>query len=488
MRTKIFLTFFCLWIGTSLLAQAKRDTIFIYDTIRVTVKRPVPPPTENFFEEPTATFSKDSIIIDENLKQKSIMSNFRQSANNFIRMVAVGTMAAISSVAPMVAQENVDTIQVVEEKPVIVDTVKKVIREVIEEFVDGGSDSVLKQAPVNISFIYPMSIYGVHSQEYEYNFSVGALTDVAGGINGIQWSGIYNQVNGSMRGIQWAGLMNLSGQVEGIQWAGICNFSKEVKGLQWAGILNQSGNMRGIQSAGIVSIADDVEGIQWSGIYNAADSLSGMQASAIANEAKYVHGAQMAGIYNRADEVKGLQIGFVNSTKTLSGVQIGFFNKVDTIKSGVSIGLFNFLKKDRFQELEFSHNTYSTSYLTYRIGGYKLHGIMAAGTSWQDGNLAFRLGVGNNTRLVGSLFLQSAIYANNVSYYRRDMKLEYQDNFGTLSCGLAYYWGDKIGLKITPAFNYWVDWDGFGDDRRSSFKDHALSWDVSLDVGLSIKF
>ena len=52
-----------LMLGSSLFAQAQRDTIFIYDTIRVSIKRPTPPPT-NFFEEPPATFSEDSISID----------------------------------------------------------------------------------------------------------------------------------------------------------------------------------------------------------------------------------------------------------------------------------------------------------------------------------------------------------------------------------------------------------------------------------------
>jgi hypothetical protein len=186
---------------------------------------------------------------------------------------------------------------------------------------------------------------------------------------------------------------------------------------------------------------------------------------------------QFASIYNRAERVRGLQIGLYNQTKTLNGVQIGLVNKVDTIEKGVSIGLFNFLKKDRFQELELSTNTYNTTFLTYRLGGSVLHGILGVGSSWEYGHLEWRFGFGNMTKLAGSLYLQSSIYWTNSSYYNRNLWLSHQDYWNTLSCGLAYYWGDKIGIKVTPNLNLW-------NNYRRSF---SMSYDFSLDVGLSIK-
>jgi hypothetical protein len=469
MRIKYFAIIIWLMFGTSLLAQAQRDTIFIYDTIRVSVKRPTPPPT-NFFEEQTATISKDSIIIDEQSKQSSTMNNLKKSANQLIRKVAVGTMAAVSSISPSVAQTG--TLPELSETRVVVDTV---VRQIVE--VD---TTPKKEAPVYLSFAYPLGLYGMDSENYVFNFALSALTGAVGGINGIQIGGIYNQVSGPMRGIQVGGIMNLTEKIEGIQVGGICNFSKDMRGIQVGGIFNQSADVKGIQVGGIANAADKVEGIQVAGIYNAADMLIGIQVGGIANEAKAVHGAQIAGIYNKAEHVRGLQIGFINTTKTLSGTQIGFINKVDTIHRGISIGVLNFFKQDRSHELEISTNTYNTTFLNYRLGGSILHGLIGAGTNWKNRHLELRLGFGNITRLKNNLHLQTSLYRTNSSYYRRNMWLNYQDNWTTLSCGLVYYWGDKIGIKVVPALNYWTDWN-------RSFANLG-SYDFSLDVGLSIKF
>jgi hypothetical protein len=236
---------------------------------------------------------------------------------------------------------------------------------------------------------------------------------------------------------------------------------------------------------GIANAADQVEGIQMGGIYNAADSLTGMQVAGIANEAKTVHGAQIAGIYNKADHVRGLQIGFINTAKTLSGTQIGFINKVDTIHKGISIGVLNFFKQDRFHELEISTNTYNTTFLNYRLGGSVLHALFGIGSSFKDGHVELRFGFGNMTKLTGSLYLQTSLYGVNSSYYNRNVWLTYQDYWTTLSSGLVYYWGDKIGIKIVPALNYWVDWNR--PWRSNGGFTERASYDFALEFGLSIK-
>jgi hypothetical protein len=237
-KTKYIFTLVLIFVGTNLFAQAKRDTIFIYDTIRIKVQRT--PPT-NFFEEPTATFSKDSIIIDEQPKLLSTMSNFRNSANQLIRRIAVGTMAVVSSVTPSLAQS--ETTPDVPEKQVIKDTVVKQI--VVTDHVSTPK----KEAPIYLSFAYPLGLYGRESEDYVFNVALSVLTGAVGGINGIQASYIYNQVSGPMQGFQVAGIMNLTEAVTGIQSAGIINFTKDVAGIQIAGILNQSGNLLGMQGS-----------------------------------------------------------------------------------------------------------------------------------------------------------------------------------------------------------------------------------------------
>ncbi|MDR0438353.1 MAG: hypothetical protein LBH22_08660 [Bacteroidales bacterium] len=488
MKTKYVLTIIWLFIGTSLFSQATRDTIYIYDTIRISVKRPAPAPTI-FFEEPTATIFKDSIIIDEEPKQSSTMRNLRTSANRLIRNIGVGTMAAVSGIVPSMAQP-LETI-------IIKDTV-------VTQIVEIDSVSTPKQtSPIYLSFAYPAGLFGVNSEDYVFNLAFSALTGAVGGVNGVQFGGIYNQVSGPMRGVQFGGIMNLTEQVEGIQFGGICNFTKDVKGIQFAGIYNHSGDIRGIQTSGIANVAEKVEGIQWSGIYNVADTLIGIQSSGIANEATTIEGMQWAGIYNRADRVRGIQIGLYNETKTLNGVQIGLINKVDSIEKGVSIGLFNFLKHDRFHELEVIQSTYHTTFLSYRLGGRKLHGLMAIGTdidvafvSNKTFTMDFRLGVGNNTQLWNNLHLQTSLYRSSSIFSDASPIFSEQfrhrfgsDNWTTLSSGLVYYWGNKIGIKIVPSLNMWrykrptplnSNWKTWTLQNRFGF-------DMSLDVGLSIK-
>ena len=465
--------------GEACFAQT-RDTIIIYDTIRISVPRSTQQST-NFFEQPTATISNDSIIIDEQRKETSTMSNLRTSANRLIRNVAVGTMATFSSISN-VAQAS--TVSEISESQPYVDTV---VRQIVE--IDTVS-TPKKESPIYLSFAFPAGIHGVNSENYVYNFALSALTGAVGGINGVQVGGIYNQVNGNVRGVQVGGIMNLTETVEGIQVAGICNFTQNVRGIQIAGIFNHSGDIKGIQVTGIANASNKVEGIQVTGIYNAADNVTGIQVSGIANEAKAVEGMQITGIYNQAERVRGIQVGLYNRTGTLHGVQIGLVNKVDTIEKGVSLGLFNYLGHDRFREFEISTNTYNTTFLNYRLGGHIFHGLLGIGTSWQQGHLELRWGFGNMTQLTGSLYLQSSLYWVNSSYYVRNMWLQTQNSWTTLSSGLVYYWGDKIGIKVIPNLNMWSHWHNrysiFVPEPR--FTRHRFSWGASLEVGLSIKF
>lgn len=492
--------YFCIWIwlvlGTSLFAQAKRDTIFIYDTIRITVKRPAPQP-ENFFEEkkinaPTATLSQDSIIIDEQeqIKSSSTMSNFRTQANKIIRKIAVGSMAAVSSITPMLAQPIAEPVPPAQEQPMppqepITDTVVKQI--VKTDSV--SEESPKKQAPFDVCFAYPVGIYGKQSEDYVFNVALGFLTSVVGGVNGVQASWLYNQSSGPVRGVQATALMNVAPAVEGVQTSWISNFTKDLKGIQAGGILNQSGNVRGMQTSWIMNAADNVEGIQMAGIYNVADSLTGLQSSWIVNEAETVKGVQASAIYNQSNRIDGLQIGLVNRTKSLSGVQIGLINKADTVYKGVSIGLFNFISKDRFRELELTATSFGSVLLNYRIGTPRFHCVIGAGTNYDmdANNVELRFGIGNQTRLANHLYLQTTLYSSNLTFQNKAVRTRYKwswDNWAILSSGLVYYWGDKIGIKVMPSFHYWKNKSiDFGEFEPRDWG----SYELGVDFGLSIK-
>jgi len=479
MKIRFFAIIVSLMLGTTVFSQVARDTIFIYDTIRITVTRPAPPPTI-FFEEPTATISKDSIIIDEQSRQSSTMSNFRQSANRLIRRIAVGTMAVATSVttafAEIPSESQLDPLEI--EIQTQVDTIIRV-------------DSIFeieskKRAPIYLSFAYPLGLFGTESENYIFNFAFSLLTGAVGGIEGIQWAGLYNQVSGRVNGVQWAGLINLTQEIQGAQWAGICNFTHDVRGIQWAGIMNQSNNVSGAQWAGVLNVANNVEGMQWSGVYGVADTLKGLQWSGIASEAKVVQGMQWGGIISRADQVRGLQMGLINSTRSLSGVQIGLVNRADTTHSGLSIGLININNRDRFREIEVNVTTHGSTLLGYRIGRPVFHTMFAVGTNWNRNYIETRFGFGNLTRLHNSLYLQTSFYGNHSTSrlhrnsWRETPRFQH-DNWMTLSSGLVYYWGGRLGIKVIPSFQYWTNFN------RPLSRIWTASYAFGLDVGLSVR-
>jgi len=481
-NTKFFFTLAWLLFGASFSAQAQRDTIFIYDTIRITVTRPAPP-SANFFEEPGATISKDSIIIGEQSKQSSTMSNFRQSANRLIRRIAVGTMATATSVATTLAETPPET--QLEPPEVQVQTQVDTIIKIDSIFMIEPK----RRAPLYLSFVYPLGMYGAKSENYIFNFAFSLLTGAVGGIEGLQWAGLYNQVNGRVNGVQWAGLVNLTEEVQGIQWAGICNFTRDVRGVQWAGIMNQSNNVQGMQWSGVLSIANNVEGVQWSGVYGVVDTVTGFQWSGIASEAEVVEGIQWGTISTRASRVRGLQMGLINSTGSLSGVQIGLINTTDTIHNGISIGLININRTDRFREIEMNLTSHSSVLLGYRVGRPALHTMFAVGTTLvTQGENIFsrryetRLGLGNHTRLHNSFYLQTSLYWSHSSiHFLRFNEGLLRDNWTTLSSGLVFYWGDRLGIKVIPNVQLWTSFD------RPLTRVWTISYAFGFDFGLSVR-
>ena len=466
----------CIALVISLSAKAQRDTIFIYDTIRITVTRPAPP--QVFFETP-ATFSENCINIDEQLKQSSTMNNFRQSANRLIQRIALGTTLLATSVSTVFA----DTPAEQQLAPTSVQTQPQtdtIVR------IDSIFDVEQKQRfPIYLSFAYPLGLFLMESENYIFNLAISALTGAVGGIEGLQVGGIFNQVSGSMRGLQVGGIINITERVDGLQVGGISNFSRNVNGLQVGGIYNQSGEVQGAQIGGIANVSDGNEGVQIAGIYNHSGDVRGAQISGISNVAENVDGAQIGAIFNHSRRTRGVQIGLVNSTEALSGVQIGLVNRADTTHRGVSIGLINVGRYDRFREIEVNHTLHGSTLLGYRTGRPVFHTMFAVGTNWERGHFESRVGFGNLTRLFHSFYLQTSLYWNNSTsrLQRNDFETRrfQHDSWTTLSAGLVFYWGDRLGIKIAPNLQYWTNFN------RPLSQTWTISYAFGLDFGLSVR-
>lgn len=531
MKIKLLLCLFICGSCLSVYAQNKRDTILIYDTIIIKAKRPSI--QENFYKEDSATFSKDSINEDINTKMSSLMNAIKKQANQLIKFFALGSMATVSSITTPIFADT-DTIQKADvyqeslitkqaelpksiensEQFVEIDIPSQTKDTLIETIIVQQEDSVKKKYfPIYLSVFHPAGIFGKKSDDYRYSFALSLFTGAVGGIDGMQIATIYNQVNGAMNGMQIGGILNITQQVRGIQIGGICNFNKDMKGIQVGGILNRNNKVDGIQVGGIMNASDDVKGLQVGGICNISDNMSGIQVGGISNISKDVRGLQVGGIYNKSENIEGLQVsfvnkaknvkgvqtGFINKAKSLNGVQFGFINILDSLKGGVPIGFINIVKSDFYFEIEALYVSTNSLKLNFRFGSSLFHTIIGGGVYFAElpQNLIgeFTFGFGNNAHLVQNLYWQSSItgslaHGGSVNSWSRK---------NTISTGLVYFIGDRVGIKVMPNIfvindNYWDQNSNLKDNlyRRVIQNTHLYEWGwgflgLGLELGVSIK-
>jgi len=83
-------------------------------------------------------------------------------------------------------------------------------------------------------------------------------------------------------------------------------------------------------SISIVELADwyTVSGIQISGITHSMHKLNGLSISLGESFYDSFNGIMISGLLNQTYKGKGLQIGLVNSSRTMRGIQIGLWNRI----------------------------------------------------------------------------------------------------------------------------------------------------------------
>jgi hypothetical protein len=285
----------------------------------------------------------------------------------------------------------------------------------------------LRNFPAQISIVYPVGTHGRQSSQHTYSFSLNLFTGRVGGVNGLEFSGLYGQVDGNVRGIQVAGLGNVVGN--------------RMTGIQMSGFANVVGdNVRGIQVSGFTNVVgDEMKGIQMSGFANVVgDYVRGIQIGGFANVVgEGMNGVQIAGVFNR--------------TKTLNGLQIGLISITDIIESGASLSLVNIVRRDAYKEWKVSFSDYANIALSYKMGTQKLYTIYTVGTNFIKDDLGIvGLGFGNRTSIIGSRFdFQPELVSYN--YFPTNFK-NIQNTFAThLKLGFVYNINEKYGLLLAPS-------------------------------------
>ena len=271
-------------------------------------------------------------------------------------------------------------------------------------YLSAQSDSPdLKKFPAQVSFIYPMGSHGINSGDYEYLFSLNALSGRTGAVDGVEIAGLTNLNHQDLKGFQIGGIGNIvGGNVDGFQVGGIFNLvGHDFTGFQVGGIISINGGYtRAGQISGIGGVANGVYGAQISGIVSiSSDSVTGLQIGGITNGASSVNGVQIAGISNAARDVDGLQLaGIVNIAENVTGAQIaGILNICDSI-DGIPIALFSFIRKNGYRKLEISTSEFEWAKITYKTGVRKFYTMFSLGYQGDSPayNITFGTGVGTS--------------------------------------------------------------------------------------------
>lgn len=130
------------------------------------------------------------------------------------------------------------------------------------------------ETPLQVSFVYPLSINGIKAPQKTNRFSLNLLGDISlnekyftlSGItsiikndaNGFQIAGISNHIGNNAKSFSVAGILNQTNHShQGLQLAGLANYAKEMKGIQIGGFINMAKKVKGVQISGFMNVAEE---------------------------------------------------------------------------------------------------------------------------------------------------------------------------------------------------------------------------------------
>lgn len=240
---------------------------------------------------------------------------------------------------------------------------------------------------LQISLVTPIGSNGFNSWNITNKFSINLLAGYAGGVDGVEFSGLGSVLRTRMRGVQFSGLGSIVLQ--------------ETTGAQFAGLANyNAGAMKGFQAAGMANFAiDTMKGLQLAGFFNFTKGEKVTQVGGFANiNAGNNKGAQIAGFINiNSGKLTGLQLaGFMNYTRKLKGTQLGVINYVDSLEKGVPVGFLSFVKNG-YSAFEIGATESLYGVASFKTGVKQFYNILSVGGGYRDGLSLFAWGYGAGT-------------------------------------------------------------------------------------------
>ncbi len=280
--------------------------------------------------------------------------------------------------------------------------------------------------PFQLSLVPLLSTQGKMSGQVVNNFSFNVLGGYTGGVNGVEFGGLFNINRKNVRFLQIAGLFNMTGgSVGGVQFSGLSNTVLDsLNGVQISGVTNFTrGKLNGVQTAGFYNhVNDTTRGLQMAGFANyTRKKMSGTQIAGLANFAnREIDGVQIAPVFNYAKKMKGVQLGLINIADTIDGI---------------GLGLINIVMKG-YHKLSVFSNEVTNLNLAFKTGQHKFYNIMSAGMQVDSVNQAtmFGYGIGSEFKLTKWLWLNpelttNIVYLGTWDYYNSLERLNLNLNF-----------------------------------------------------------
>ncbi|MES2704351.1 MAG: hypothetical protein V4649_17045 [Bacteroidota bacterium] len=358
---------------------------------------------------------------------------------------------------------------------------------------------------VHIGLAYPLSTNGVHAAEYTNKFSLHAISGVSYSESAFCASGVVSVIRDSARGFVGSGFANIIGNnTTGMQGAGFINYTRNhVTGLQAAGFINVAGAVHGVQLGGFANVltstampADSASGTlakdeattQVAGFVNVADSATA-QIAGFVNVARNTGGAQVAGFINIANDVDGAQVaGFINVAHKVKGVQLsGFINIADS--SDYPIGIINLIKNGQ-RALGTMVDETGTTFVTFRSGGRKLYGVLAAGYNGSRSRsiYACQAGLGAHLFNAGKFTLSAEGITTFLTGFR-----QHSDMQSSIRMVPSVRFG-RVEVYAGPSFSYALSYGPGGApfDHRAFWSDksywHTHELYIGAVAGLQVHF
>ena len=224
-------------------------------------------------------------------------------------------------------------------------------------------------------------------------------------------------------------------------------------------------DMKGMQLSGFNNISKNTAGSQITGFINiTSKKMQGLQLAGFTNIATNVDGAQVSGFYNRAKEMDGFQLaGFVNHAKTVKGIQLSVVNIADSVASGATIGLFNFVRKGLHQ-LSLSYNDVTDVNLDFRGGTHAFYSILSSGIQLKANYIwSYGLGFGRQFKVSKKLFSNVELSSHALS--SKASSFDNLNLLNKLNLNFGYQLAPHFSLNIEPTLNIYVS-DAFNENTQ----------------------